>query len=88
MQSLQPQRLAITSYNKSHIKQQQPYLTILAMTNDQKPDDMSTLQAQLERGAEPYWMQDIRLALRRLEAARRVRKPCVRPASEEASEAD
>jgi hypothetical protein len=44
-------------------------------------DDNSTkddMQARLERGAEPYWMQDIRLAARKIaaqrEAARRVRE--------------
>jgi len=50
------------------------------MTDDteqaKEPDDGSTnddMQAALERlelGAEPYWMQDIRCAQRRLEAER------------------
>jgi hypothetical protein len=33
-------------------------------------DDMQALQARLERGAEPYWMQDIRCAQRAIEAER------------------
>ena len=41
------------------------------MTNPEttdKPDD--DMQAALDRGAEPYWMQDIRLAQRKIQQIR------------------
>ena len=36
--------------------------------NDEMVDE--TLEDQLARGAEPFWMQDVRLASRRIQAAR------------------
>lgn len=35
------------------------------------PDAPQSLQDALSRGAEPYWMQDIRIAQRAIEAERR-----------------
>lgn len=37
--------------------------------------DDEAIQATLARGAEPYWMQDIRIAQKRLESARAASRP-------------
>jgi hypothetical protein len=37
------------------------------------------LQEHLDRGAEPFWMQDIRLAVKRLEAKRLASRASSRP---------
>jgi uncharacterized membrane protein len=46
--------------------------------NDDPKDNSQTLQDTLERGAEPFWMQDVRIAQQAIEGQRlasRIQRP-------------
>jgi hypothetical protein len=64
---------------KQNVPQQEP-----CQAADEELTLPDRIAKHLERGAEPYWMQDIRLAQRRLDEARaRLRSPEGRAKSSE-----
>lgn len=58
-------RCGRTSYNPNDLAQR-----YCGACHAFEKDAQEGLQRLLERGAEPFWMQDVRLAQRRLEASR------------------